>query len=176
MCCALPAGCMPLMAIWRLLIRVGASNYLAVITRCSALSAAVTSHQTIRPMQWSCWHGLACTGQNQSFVNAGIALVSWSAQGYHQTAAVAVAACSAVAGASDRAPRKEPLDINNLLLRGCNLRKTDWVIGLAINVGNDSKIVQNMTKAPRKVQASATKSPANNMPLLGYCLAVLKWC
>lgn len=46
---------------------------------------------------------------------------------------------------------KFPLDINNLLLRGCVLRKTEWVIGLAINVGNDSKIVQNMTKAPRKV-------------------------
>lgn len=47
--------------------------------------------------------------------------------------------------------RKEPLDINNLLLRGSVLRKTEWVIGLAINVGGDSKIVQNMTKAPRKV-------------------------
>jgi len=46
---------------------------------------------------------------------------------------------------------KEPLDINNLMLRGSVLRKTDWVVGLAINVGADSKIVQNMTKAPRKV-------------------------
>jgi magnesium-transporting ATPase (P-type) len=46
---------------------------------------------------------------------------------------------------------KEPLDINNLLLRGSVLRKTPWAIGMAINVGNDSKIVQNMTKAPRKV-------------------------
>lgn len=48
---------------------------------------------------------------------------------------------------------KEPLDINNLLLRGSVLRKTPWVIGVAINVGNDSKIVQNMTKAPRKVSS-----------------------
>eukprot|EP00775_Hariotina_reticulata_P007204 gene7204-7418_t len=46
---------------------------------------------------------------------------------------------------------KEPLDINNLMLRGSVLRKTDWIVGLAINVGADSKIVQNMTKAPRKV-------------------------
>jgi len=46
---------------------------------------------------------------------------------------------------------KDPLDINNLMLRGSVLRKTDWVVGLAINVGADSKIVQNMTKAPRKV-------------------------
>lgn len=51
----------------------------------------------------------------------------------------------------DKAGVKEPVDINNLLLRGSVLRKTEWVIGLAINVGSDSKIVQNMTKAPRKV-------------------------
>eukprot|EP00879_Flechtneria_rotunda_P011537 GHRR01012051.1.p2 GENE.GHRR01012051.1~~GHRR01012051.1.p2 ORF type:complete len:102 (+),score=16.18 GHRR01012051.1:549-854(+) len=51
---------------------------------------------------------------------------------------------------------KQPLDINNLLLRGSVLRKTDWVIGLALNVGNDSKIVQNMTKAPRKVGQGKT--------------------
>uniref|UniRef100_A0A383WKY7 Phospholipid-transporting ATPase n=1 Tax=Tetradesmus obliquus TaxID=3088 RepID=A0A383WKY7_TETOB len=46
---------------------------------------------------------------------------------------------------------KQPLDINNLLLRGSVLRKTEWVIGVALNVGKDSKIVRNMTKAPRKV-------------------------
>ncbi|KAF8063036.1 ATP8B4 [Scenedesmus sp. PABB004] len=46
---------------------------------------------------------------------------------------------------------KQPLDINNLLLRGSVLRKTEWAIGVALNVGRDSKIVQNMTKAPRKV-------------------------
>jgi magnesium-transporting ATPase (P-type) len=48
---------------------------------------------------------------------------------------------------------KQPLDINNLLLRGSVLRKTEWVIGVALNVGKDSKIVKNMTKAPRKVSA-----------------------
>lgn len=46
---------------------------------------------------------------------------------------------------------KSPIDINNLLLRGSILRKTPWAIGMALNVGSDSKIVQNMTQAPRKV-------------------------
>lgn len=46
---------------------------------------------------------------------------------------------------------KRPLVIDNLLLRGSVLRKTEWVIGVALNVGADSKIVRNMTKAPRKV-------------------------
>lgn len=59
--------------------------------------------------------------------------------------------CVSIDGKPLQPALKFPLDINNLLLRGCVLRKTEWVIGLAINVGNDSKIVQNMTKAPRKV-------------------------
>jgi magnesium-transporting ATPase (P-type) len=46
---------------------------------------------------------------------------------------------------------KSPLSADNLLLRGCTLRKTSWVIGVTVNVGRDSKIMQNMTKAPRKV-------------------------
>jgi len=46
---------------------------------------------------------------------------------------------------------KEPLDANNLLLRGSTLRKTPWAIGIAVNVGNEAKIMQNMTKVPRKV-------------------------
>jgi magnesium-transporting ATPase (P-type) len=49
---------------------------------------------------------------------------------------------------------KQPLDINNLMLRGSVLRKTEWVIGVALNVGIDSKIVKNMTKAPRKVSTA----------------------
>lgn len=58
-------------------------------------------------------------------------------------------------------PLKFPLDINNLLLRGSVLRKTGWVIGMAINVGSDSKIVQNMTKAPRKVCEGRRLQPAS---------------
>lgn len=69
-----------------------------------------------------------------------------------------------VTGGLAKPPSKEPLDINNLLLRGCILRKTDWVIGLAINVGNDSKIVQNMTKAPRKVGGSENPPDEHSHP------------
>lgn len=55
------------------------------------------------------------------------------------------------AGHAGGPPVKSPVDINNLLLRGSVLRTTPWAIGMAVNVGRDSKIVQNMTKAPRKV-------------------------
>jgi hypothetical protein len=55
---------------------------------------------------------------------------------------------------------KEPLDANNLLLRGSTLCKTGWAIGLAVNVGRDAKIVQNMTKAPRKVRDASERGCA----------------
>lgn len=39
--------------------------------------------------------------------------------------------------------RQEPVTINELLLRGCALRNTKWVIGLVIFTGADSKIMLN---------------------------------
>ncbi len=52
---------------------------------------------------------------------------------------------------SDPTRNQLPLTIDNLLLRGCSLRKTNWVIGLVVFTGNDSKIMMNRTPAPRKV-------------------------
>lgn len=43
------------------------------------------------------------------------------------------------------------LDASALLLRGCRLRKTQWVIGMVAFAGADTKIQRNGTKAPRKV-------------------------
>ncbi|EFJ44459.1 hypothetical protein VOLCADRAFT_95397 [Volvox carteri f. nagariensis] len=44
-----------------------------------------------------------------------------------------------------------PLTADNLLLRGCTLRKTDWVVGVVVYTGLDSKIMMNRTRSPRKV-------------------------
>ncbi|KAK9838944.1 hypothetical protein WJX74_006434 [Apatococcus lobatus] len=49
------------------------------------------------------------------------------------------------------ADRTDPLDIANLLLRGCTLCNTDWILGLIVFAGHDTKIFRNRTKAPRKV-------------------------
>lgn len=46
---------------------------------------------------------------------------------------------------------RDPLDVANLLLRGCTLRNTEWVIGLVVFAGFDTKIFRNRTQAPRKV-------------------------
>ena len=44
----------------------------------------------------------------------------------------------------------EPITINELLLRGCALRNTKWVIGLVIYTGADTKIMLNQGETPSK--------------------------
>ena len=51
---------------------------------------------------------------------------------------------------------RDALDVANLLLRGCTLRNTDWVIGLVLFAGLDTKIFRNRVRAPRKVWLSAS--------------------
>ncbi|KAJ2902423.1 P-type ATPase-like protein [Zalerion maritima] len=44
----------------------------------------------------------------------------------------------------------EPISIDNLLLRGCNLRNTDWVLGVVVYTGHDTKIMMNAGITPSK--------------------------
>lgn len=46
--------------------------------------------------------------------------------------------------------KTEPLTINNLLLRGCNLRNTEWIIGVVVFTGPDTKIMLNAGITPSK--------------------------
>ncbi|EEY53844.1 P-type ATPase (P-ATPase) Superfamily [Phytophthora infestans T30-4] len=39
----------------------------------------------------------------------------------------------------------QPIAIKNVLLRGCQLRNTDWIYGLVVNTGSDTKIMQSAT-------------------------------
>lgn len=51
------------------------------------------------------------------------------------------------------APRKEmvePISINNLLLRGCSLRNTDWILGVVVFTGGETKIMLNSGITPTK--------------------------
>ncbi|KAE8996268.1 Phospholipid-transporting ATPase 3 [Phytophthora rubi] len=45
--------------------------------------------------------------------------------------------------AADSQP--QPIAIKNVLLRGCQLRNTDWIYGLVVNTGPDTKIMQSAT-------------------------------
>ena len=44
----------------------------------------------------------------------------------------------------------EPISINNLLLRGCSLRNTEWVLGVVIFTGQETKIMLNSGLTPSK--------------------------
>lgn len=51
------------------------------------------------------------------------------------------------------APRKEmvePISINHMLLRGCSLRNTEWVLGVVVFTGSESKIMLNSGITPTK--------------------------
>ncbi|KAL2842245.1 hypothetical protein BJY01DRAFT_216819 [Aspergillus pseudoustus] len=51
------------------------------------------------------------------------------------------------------APRKEmvePITINNLLLRGCFIRNTEWVLGVVLFTGVETKIMLNSGETPSK--------------------------
>lgn len=45
---------------------------------------------------------------------------------------------------------KDPLQPMNLALRGCTLRQTDWVVGVVVYSGHDTKVAQNQLPVPRK--------------------------
>ena len=42
-------------------------------------------------------------------------------------------------------------DIKNLLLRDTVLRNTEWIIGIAVNLGKETKIMMNSKKAKPKI-------------------------
>ncbi|KAL7748762.1 phospholipid transporting ATPase [Sorochytrium milnesiophthora] len=46
--------------------------------------------------------------------------------------------------------KKVPLSVNSLLLRGCYLRNTEWLIGLVVYTGGESKISLNAGITPSK--------------------------
>ena len=48
------------------------------------------------------------------------------------------------------AEQLEPIQSDQILLRGAQLRNTEWIYGLVIYSGHDSKLLQNASRAPLK--------------------------
>ena len=44
----------------------------------------------------------------------------------------------------------EPISINNLLLRGCQIRNTEWILGVVVFTGEETKIMINSGITPTK--------------------------
>lgn len=47
-------------------------------------------------------------------------------------------------------PESVPVNLNSMLLRGCVLKNTEWVIGMVIFTGGDTKLSLNSGKTPSK--------------------------
>ena len=65
------------------------------------------------------------------------------------------------------------LSINNVLLRGSSVRNTEYVIGLVVNTGRDSKVMQGMRAPPLK--HSSVDHWVNYM-MIGVMLTQLSLC
>ncbi|PWZ00210.1 phospholipid-translocating P-type ATPase [Testicularia cyperi] len=66
-------------------------------------------------------------------------------------------------------PLQCPVTLNQILLRGCNLRNTKWVVGMVLMTGWDSKVVANSGMTPSK--RSKVEKLMN--PMVYFNLAVL---
>lgn len=67
---------------------------------------------------------------------------------YHYSGAVYWTQFNSISG--DEVKMSEAISINNMLLRGCNLRNTDSVLGVVIFTGFDTKIMMNSGITPSK--------------------------
>ncbi|KAJ3218785.1 hypothetical protein HDU67_004033 [Dinochytrium kinnereticum] len=75
---------------------------------------------------------------------------------------------------SDEVYRQVPVGPNGILLRGCVLRNTGWVIGIAVYTGGESKIMLNSGNTPSKrSRIDRQLNPlvmVNFLLLIGMCL------
>ncbi len=65
--------------------------------------------------------------------------------------------------AKGESQRQEAITINELLLRGCTLRNTKWIIGLVVYTGSDTKIMLNGGDTPSK-RSKIEKETSECMP------------
>ncbi|KAJ3571132.1 hypothetical protein NPX13_g5488 [Xylaria arbuscula] len=70
----------------------------------------------------------------------------------------------------------EPITIDNLLLRGCNLRNTDWVLGIVVFTGHDTKIMMNAGATPSKRARIARELNINVLYNFGILFVICLLC
>ncbi|CAH2351134.1 phospholipid-transporting ATPase Dnf1p [[Candida] railenensis] len=71
----------------------------------------------------------------------------------------------------DSSNSQEPITINNILLRGCFLRNTKWVIGIVVFTGDDTKIMINAGVTPTK--QSRISRELNHYVFLNFILVFI---
>ncbi|KAM0746086.1 phospholipid-translocating P-type ATPase [Meredithblackwellia eburnea MCA 4105] len=71
---------------------------------------------------------------------------------------------------------EEPITINELLLRGCSLRNTKWVIGIVLFTGADTKIMLNQGETPSKRSKIEKETNFNVLVNFGVLMALCIGC
>lgn len=66
----------------------------------------------------------------------------------------------------------EPITANELLLRGCALRNTEWVIGIVVFTGKDTKIMMNGGDTPSK-RSKIEKETNVNVAIMFIILLIM---
>lgn len=63
---------------------------------------------------------------------------------------------------------REPITANNVLLRGCVLRNTEWMIGFVVNTGHDTKIMMSsaITRSKRSTLEAKTSNEIKRIIIL----------
>uniref|UniRef100_A0A8D2J3Y4 Phospholipid-transporting ATPase n=1 Tax=Varanus komodoensis TaxID=61221 RepID=A0A8D2J3Y4_VARKO len=64
-----------------------------------------------------------------------------------------------------------PIGPDQILLRGAQIRNTQWVLGIVVYTGHDTKLMQNSTKAPLK--RSNVEKVTNVQILILFCILLV---
>ncbi len=78
--------------------------------------------------------------------------------------------CLCIAGQAQA--RAVPVTMNEMLLRGCTLKNTGHILGLAVYTGNETRIQKNSAKTPNKIGKS---SSAGRLKDAEHACFVSKW-
>jgi phospholipid-translocating P-type ATPase (flippase) len=68
------------------------------------------------------------------------------------------------------------LDPENILLRGSSLKNTDWIIGIVVYAGHDSKLMMNMNKTPHKTTYVETLTNRLILIVLAFLIFLCLFC
>ena len=67
---------------------------------------------------------------------------------------------------------RESILPGNIILRGCVLRNTDWIVGCILNTGHDTKIMMSATKTPSKSSNIEVMSSLEVLRMMGLLTGV----